>query len=142
VPGTKLAAAAASATASGKPRDRALALMDLGALVCTARSPSCTGCPLRPECAWNAAGRPPSERRAVTTPRFETTARWARGRIVDMLRERPHSERAFAEAMPPAHAARLAGYLAALRDDGLIEASGAMWRLAGDQAMNIASPKL
>jgi len=32
-------------------RDRLLALMDLGALVCTARSPRCDDCPLRPHCA-------------------------------------------------------------------------------------------
>lgn len=34
------------------------AVMELGALVCTARSPKCGQCPLQDDCAWLAAGRP------------------------------------------------------------------------------------
>jgi A/G-specific adenine glycosylase len=33
-------------------------VMELGALVCTARSPRCGECPLLDQCAWIAAGRP------------------------------------------------------------------------------------
>ncbi len=33
-------------------------VMELGALVCTARSPACGKCPLQDDCAWLAAGRP------------------------------------------------------------------------------------
>ena len=36
-----------------------VAVMELGALVCTARAPRCGDCPLRDRCAWRAAGRPP-----------------------------------------------------------------------------------
>ena len=32
--------------------------MELGALVCTARSPRCDECPVADLCAWNRAGRP------------------------------------------------------------------------------------
>ncbi|HEX2027131.1 MAG TPA: A/G-specific adenine glycosylase, partial [Nitriliruptorales bacterium] len=32
------------------------AVLDLGATVCTARTPGCTGCPLAGECAWHVAG--------------------------------------------------------------------------------------
>jgi hypothetical protein len=78
----------------------------------------------------------------VATPKFETTARWARGRIVALLRGRPMAECTLAEAMPPVHASRLPGYLSALSADGLIERRGATWQLAGDQEMNMASPKL
>jgi A/G-specific adenine glycosylase len=35
-----------------------VAVMELGALVCTAASPRCGDCPVAPECAWLAAGRP------------------------------------------------------------------------------------
>ncbi len=34
------------------------ALLDLGATVCTARTPDCTVCPVRRRCRWAAAGRP------------------------------------------------------------------------------------
>ena len=34
------------------------AVMELGALVCTARSPRCAECPVLESCAWVAAGRP------------------------------------------------------------------------------------
>src|SRR4029077_13751200 len=35
-----------------------VALMELGALVCTAASPACATCPLRSRCAWRLAGHP------------------------------------------------------------------------------------
>src|SRR6185312_12214720 len=35
-----------------------VAVMELGALVCTAASPRCGDCPVARECAWLAAGRP------------------------------------------------------------------------------------
>jgi len=41
-----------------RPRDFNQALMDLGALVCTPRNPSCGHCPWRPDCAAYAAGDP------------------------------------------------------------------------------------
>ncbi|WP_327143375.1 A/G-specific adenine glycosylase [Nocardia sp. NBC_01327] len=60
------------------------ALMELGATICTARTPECSRCPL-PACAWVAAGRPASEvvRR---TQKYEGTDRQARGRLLDVLR--------------------------------------------------------
>ncbi len=38
------------------------ALMDLGALVCTARSPRCPDCALRRGCAWRKSAAPPAAR--------------------------------------------------------------------------------
>jgi len=35
-----------------------VAVMELGALVCTAAGPRCGGCPVAADCAWLAAGRP------------------------------------------------------------------------------------
>jgi A/G-specific adenine glycosylase len=43
------------------------ALMELGALVCTARAPKCPECPVRSLCAWFRAGRP--VRSPAATPR-------------------------------------------------------------------------
>ena len=60
------------------------ALMELGATVCTARTPDCGRCPL-PSCAWVLAGRPAGEvvRR---TQKYDGTDRQARGRLLDVLR--------------------------------------------------------
>jgi A/G-specific adenine glycosylase len=70
----------AAATASS-------ALMELGALVCTARMPRCTQCPLASECRWLAAGRPALER-AVRRPQpYAGTDRQVRGRLLAVLRD-------------------------------------------------------
>ncbi|MFE3189158.1 A/G-specific adenine glycosylase [Nocardia sp. NPDC059240] len=60
------------------------ALMELGALICTARTPDCERCPL-PSCAWVAAGRPASEV-VRKVQKYEGTDRQARGRLLDVLR--------------------------------------------------------
>jgi A/G-specific adenine glycosylase len=49
-----------------------VAVMELGALVCTAASPRCAECPVARHCAWLAGGRPPED---VELVRRRTTAR-------------------------------------------------------------------
>jgi len=62
------------------------ALMELGALVCTARAPDCARCPLADRCAWRAADYPKTTpRRAVQT--WAGTDRQVRGAIMALLRE-------------------------------------------------------
>lgn len=61
------------------------ALMELGALVCTARSPHCEICPL-PDCAWRSAGQPATEVAVRRTQGYEGTDRQARGRLLDVVR--------------------------------------------------------
>jgi A/G-specific adenine glycosylase len=63
-----------------------IGLMELGAVVCTARAPRCGACPVRAECAWVAAGRPQyaGPRRPVQA--FAGTDRQVRGRLLDVLR--------------------------------------------------------
>jgi A/G-specific adenine glycosylase len=64
-----------------------ISLMELGALVCTASSPSCGVCPAAASCAWLAAGKPAydgPERRAQT---FAGTDRQVRGQLLSVLRE-------------------------------------------------------
>jgi A/G-specific adenine glycosylase len=61
-----------------------VALMELGATVCTARAPRCGLCPLS-ACAWRSLGYPP----AMTPRRVQSyagTDRQVRGRLLDVLR--------------------------------------------------------
>jgi A/G-specific adenine glycosylase len=80
-----------------------VAVMELGALVCTAASPRCGDCPVARECAWLAAGRPApvagtagvngateTVRAAGTdgrrTQKYDGTDRQCRGRLLAVLR--------------------------------------------------------
>ncbi|MDT5371537.1 MAG: A/G-specific adenine glycosylase [Mycobacterium sp.] len=62
-----------------------VALMELGATVCTARSPRCGVCPLS-ACAWRAAGHPPADQPARRAQSYAGTDRQVRGRLLDVLR--------------------------------------------------------
>ena len=64
-----------------------VAVMELGALVCTARSPRCADCPVAEQCTWLLAGRPPAAegRRRVQT--YAGTDRQVRGRLLAVLRD-------------------------------------------------------
>jgi A/G-specific adenine glycosylase len=108
------------------PRDAtaprwSLATMELGALVCTARSPRCEACPLASSCAWLAAGKPPDEhghrRRAQA---WAGTDRQVRGRVMALLREGigPVPAEAVAAVWPDAH--QLTRCVEALVADGLV----------------------
>ncbi len=63
------------------------AAMELGAIVCTARTPLCGSCPIAADCAWRAAGYPQFEgRRAPVQKKFEGSDRQVRGLILAELR--------------------------------------------------------
>ncbi|MBH0111195.1 A/G-specific adenine glycosylase [Salinibacterium sp. NG22] len=75
------------------PDDRAAspltnaAVMELGAIVCTAKKPLCEQCPVRELCAWRAAGYPAYEgKRQVVQKKFEGSDRQVRGLILAELR--------------------------------------------------------
>ncbi len=73
----------------GRPlrgRDRLLALMDVGALLCRPRTPRCGECPLRRRCA--SRGPRPDERRTRQAP-YEGSFRHRRGRVLAALRTSP-----------------------------------------------------
>lgn len=116
-------------------RAHQLAVMDLGAMVCKASSPACGICPLARDCAWLAAGRPdsrPHTPRGDTVP-FESTARFARGRIVAMLAEgSPLTADEVAARLPEEHQAACEGYLEALARDGIAESLEGRWGLVED----------
>lgn len=62
------------------------AAMELGALVCTARSPRCGVCPLADRCAWRAAGYPDTGDTRTKQAKYEGSDRQARGAILKVLR--------------------------------------------------------
>jgi A/G-specific adenine glycosylase len=62
-----------------------VALMELGATVCTARTPKCGLCPLG-RCAWRHAGYPPPQGPPRRVQTYAGTDRQVRGRLLDVLR--------------------------------------------------------
>ncbi|MEV7008331.1 A/G-specific adenine glycosylase [Streptosporangium sp. NPDC051022] len=65
----------------------AVAVMELGALVCTARAPRCADCPILDLCAWRLAGKPPYEGPARKGQTYAGTDRQCRGRLLAVLRQ-------------------------------------------------------
>jgi A/G-specific adenine glycosylase len=89
----ELRAIAASLVPDARAGDFAQALMDLGAVICTPRSPRCTLCPWRPDCRAFARGKPEDlPRRMPKRPRpvRRGVAFWVvrRGEEI-LLRKRP-----------------------------------------------------
>jgi A/G-specific adenine glycosylase len=124
----------------GRGHDWSSAMMDLGAAVCTARAPKCLLCPLRADCAAApvdaarlesariAGAKRASPQNAIP---FEQSRRYARGRIIDRLRELPPGERISLldlHSAVPAFSVRtvedLRELVAALEKDGLITHDG------------------
>jgi A/G-specific adenine glycosylase len=64
----------------------AAAAMELGAVLCRARSPLCDKCPVSGECAWFLAGRPEATGRRRVAP-FAGTDRQVRGIVLQQLRQ-------------------------------------------------------
>lgn len=109
-----------------------IAVMELGALVCTARSPKCDECPLRRQCAWRLAGCPAFEgARAPVQKRFAGSDRQVRGLIMAELRasDIPVLPREIDAVWPDAEQRERA--LAGLLSDGLLVATGGGYELPG-----------
>ncbi len=110
------------------PRDRHddwnQAAMELGARVCTARAPRCTGCPAAPWCPSRGRVEPAARAPRGPRPRFEETDRWARGRVVAALAAGTDPPQAIAPE-------RLERVLAGLERDGLVERRGTVLGLPG-----------
>jgi A/G-specific adenine glycosylase len=66
-----------------------VAMMELGALVCTARTPHCVDCPLAGSCAWRLAGRPAHDGPPRRGQTYAGTDRQCRGRLLAVLRDAP-----------------------------------------------------
>jgi A/G-specific adenine glycosylase len=64
-----------------------IALMELGAVVCTARSPHCADCPVTAWCRWHAAGSPVLPAPVRRPQGYAGTDRQVRGRLLAVLRD-------------------------------------------------------
>lgn len=64
-----------------------IAVMELGALCCTASSPDCDRCPMRPDCAWRERGYPAYNGPPRRGQRYAGTDRQCRGRLLGVLRD-------------------------------------------------------
>ena len=64
-----------------------IALMELGALVCTARSPRCADCPVAGDCGWLTRGRPELDAPVKRPQGYAGTDRQVRGRLLAVLRD-------------------------------------------------------
>ena len=82
---TKLAESLLPPAGTRRAATWSVALMELGALVCTAARPACDRCPLSAQCTWRRGGSPATEvpRR---TQRYEGTDRQCRGAVLAVLR--------------------------------------------------------
>jgi len=65
----------------------AVAVMELGALVCTAAKPRCEQCPVAELCAWRLAGHPAYDGPPRVAQTWAGTDRQCRGRLLGVLRE-------------------------------------------------------
>ncbi len=70
-----------------QPAVWAVALMELGALVCTATRPACESCPLRRRCEWWGRGKPPYDGPPRRGQAWAGTDRQVRGRLLAVLRD-------------------------------------------------------
>jgi len=105
------------------------ALMELGAIVCVARTPRCAACPAVAACRWRAAGYPAGVEKVGQA--YAGTDRQARGALLAVLRDAhgPVPASALAAAWAPVEQRERA--LAGLLADGLA---------AGDAAEGYALP--
>ncbi|WP_022873346.1 A/G-specific adenine glycosylase [Nesterenkonia alba] len=116
-----------------------IAAMELGSLVCTAKSPACDRCPVREMCTWVASGSPaPSQDERPRGQPWHGTDRQVRGAIMAALREaaatqRPVDEHTLLEALPLPHASteQRRRCLESLLADGLAERQGQSIALPG-----------
>jgi A/G-specific adenine glycosylase len=108
-----------------------VAVMELGALVCTAAAPHCPECPLRAACEWHASGHPAYDGPPRRGQAWAGTDRQCRGRLMALARD--------AHGVVPEHRMRPAWpdhaqrnrCLASLVADGLLVAAGDGYALPG-----------
>lgn len=101
-----------------------VAVMELGALVCTAANPRCSDCPIADLCAWRAAGHPAYDGPPRKVQAWAGTDRQCRGRLLAVLRDSDgpvHRSRLDAAWNDEGQRVRC---LASLVEDGLLVPAG------------------
>jgi A/G-specific adenine glycosylase len=99
------------------------AVMELGALICTSKSPSCERCPISETCSWRLSGYPANaDGKKPKQKKYEGSDRQVRGAILALLRTEQGSvtKKAIDQAWPDAVTRDRA--LASLLMDGLVVA--------------------
>jgi A/G-specific adenine glycosylase len=98
-----------------------VAVMELGALVCTARTPRCADCPVTAQCAWRVAGKPAYDGPPRRGQSYAGTDRQCRGRLLAVLRQSsgPVEKAALDDVWDDVRQRERA--LSALIEDGLID---------------------
>lgn len=106
-----------------------VALMELGALVCTAATPLCDRCPVRDACSWRAAGHPAYAGPPRRIQAWSGTDRQCRGRLMAIVRDTagPVSASRMTQAWIDDSQRRRC--LESLIDDGLLVRVGADYTL-------------
>ncbi len=106
-----------------------VAVMELGALVCTSRRPRCDACPVADTCAWRAAGHPAHDGPPRRGQAWAGTDRQCRGRLLAVVRdtEGTVSRRRLGEAW--GERAQRERCLASLVADGLLVPAGGGYAL-------------
>jgi A/G-specific adenine glycosylase len=113
--------AALARVPADEPARYSVAVMELGALLCTARAPRCGACPVNSSCAWLLAGRPETAT-ARKTQTYAGTDRQVRGKLLAVLREGPDVVAKSALDLVWDDSVQRERALAGLLEDGLVEA--------------------
>jgi A/G-specific adenine glycosylase len=108
-----------------------VALMELGALVCTASAPGCDGCPVRETCAWRVAGHPAYDGPPRRGQAWSGTDRQCRGHLMALAREAAGAVNARSMTRAWPDATQRVRCLDSLLADGLLVRSGAGYALPG-----------
>ena len=122
-----LTAAESALAASLVPRDEQdsatwnVAVMELGAVVCQARTPRCDVCPVLDLCAWVEAGRPAHDGPPRRGQAWHGTDRQVRGAVLQSLREAPGPVTRAALERVGEDPAQVDRCIASLVEDGLLE---------------------
>jgi A/G-specific adenine glycosylase len=108
-----------------------VAVMELGALVCTATAPRCEECPISGSCSWRIAGHPAYDGPARRGQAWSGTDRQCRGRLMALARESSAavSRRRMDRAWPDD--AQRSRCVASLLADGLLVEAGTGYALPG-----------
>ena len=109
----------------------AVASMELGALVCTARSPRCADCPVADCCTWRQAGYPEWNGPPRRGQSYDGTDRQCRGALLAVLRSSDEPVAAAELDTAWADPIQRERCLASLLTDGLAVRVGDRWALPG-----------
>jgi len=103
-----------------EPARWAVAVMELGALVCTATRPRCAGCPVADRCVWRIAGSPSYDGPPRRVQAWAGTDRQCRGALLAVLRDADGAVGAEELEAAWPDAPQRARALTSLLDDGLV----------------------